>query len=125
SHTHRMAERIRRFDICEIRDGLAGIVELPFRKTTTYAWFKRENCLPGWLILKSCQQLGCLLAETLYDSGIIECSAAFPRYLDRRLDTFQALEDNRILRQRHDAHRTCDTLPFDLAGSSLTIPALE
>ena len=120
-----MAEGVRRLDVGEVSDGPAGMIELLIREASAHTRLEREDHLPGWFLLKPCQQLRCLLAETLYHAGVIGRSFPFPRHPHCCLGTFQAMEGDGVLRQCHDAHGKCDGLSLDQARNSSTIPALE
>src|SRR6266566_1220967 len=120
-----MAQGVRRLDVGEISDGPAGMLELLIREAGAHTRLEREDHLPGWFLLKPCQQLRCLLAETLDHSGVIARSLTLPRHRHCCLGTFQAMEGDGVLRQYHYAHGKCDVLSLDPARNSSTIPALE
>jgi hypothetical protein len=119
-----MTERIRRFHISEVGKSRTGSVELRLREGGTCSRLQREHHLPGWLFLNPCQQVRCLLAETFDHPGVVGSPLAFLCYRNRRLNAAQAVKDDDVLSQCHDAYSRCDVLPLERSRDASTIPAL-
>ena len=83
-----------------------------------------QHHFPGWLLLKPGQQVRCLLAETLDHPGVVGGPLAFLCHRNRCLNAAQAVKDDDVLSQCHDADSRCDVLPLERSREASTIPAL-
>src|SRR5579864_6506167 len=72
-----MTERKRRLHISEVGNRQTGSIELRLREEGTCSGLQSEHHLPGWLFLNPCQQVHCLLAETLDHPGVVGSPLAF------------------------------------------------
>src|SRR5258708_39605489 len=93
SNASGMTERIRRLNISEVGKSRTGSVELRLREGGTCSRLQREHHLPGWLFLNPCQQVRCLLAETLDHPAVVRSPLALLCHRNRCLNAAQAVED--------------------------------
>src|SRR5258708_4629945 len=125
SNASGMTERIRRLNISEVGKSRTGSVELRLREGGTCSRLQREHHLPGWLFLNPCQQVRCLLAETLDHPGVVGGPLAFLCHRHRCLNAAQAVKVDDVLSQCYHAYSRCDVLPLERSRDSSTIPPLE
>src|SRR5260370_16878853 len=102
-----MTERIRRLHISEVGYCLTGSVELRLREGGTCSRLQSEHHLPGWLFLNPCQQVRCLLAETLDHPGVVGSPLAFLSYRNRCLNPPPARKTDTVFSQCSHASRRC------------------
>src|SRR6266852_3774991 len=119
-----MTERIRRLHISEVGKSRTGRIELRLREGGTRSRLQSEHHLPGWLFLNPCQQVRCLLAETLDHAGVVGSPLTFLYHRNRCLNAAQAVKDNDVLSQCHDADSRCDVFPLERSRDASPIPPL-
>ena len=113
-----MAERVGRFDVGEVGQGLAGPIErflgqavrAPGSSASTDSQLGSSSS-PARMVGR--------FAETLRHRGVVGAAAAFADRRHRRVGSADTVPDDRVLSERHQQHRRRDLLALESRGRPL------